>query len=197
MQDGRITTRILLLKKRWWKDQDLEEHRLDPCFFLTKLFHSVLFGGNHLLDKVQTLTRAIWVFTFNSVRDYFGTDNILMDGSGDDEDLHREGSGDEEVKIGVQIVEDSDYVLTEYGPGAVEACAVSLEETWDNVVFAVTGGLNDEGVTLDMVMRVELQNNNGREPTLGLRSFLPRLRVARRKHGCTKVSKQLLQHQFI
>ena len=121
-----------------------------------------------------------------------------MEGSGssesedsDDEDLFSEGdgSGEEEVSVRVHVVEDSDQVLTEYGPHAAESCAVSLASTVQNVVFVATGGLNNAGVTLDTVMRLQLSHNNGREPRLASpTSHLPRLRRARRRHGCTKVS---------
>ena len=120
-----------------------------------------------------------------------------MEGSGDyesentdDEDLYNdsEGSGEEEVNMSVHVVEGSDEVLTQYGPHAAESCAVSLGATWQNVVFVATGGLNIDGLTLDTVMRVQLGHNNGREPVLASpTSLLPRLGVARRRHGCTKV----------
>jgi len=156
----------------------------------------VIVGGNHLLGDVNYVTRAIWVFTFNPVKDYFGDSDFgdsdsAIEGSGDlysdDEELSEEGSGTEDVDVMIHVVEDSDHVLTEYGPGAVSACAVSLEETRTNVVFVVTGGKNQEGVTLDSVMRLQLDSNHGREPTLGQqRQFLPPLRLGRRRHGCTK-----------
>ena len=155
----------------------------------------VVFGGYHLLHNEKSVTRAIWVFQFNSVRDYFGAANTATatEGSGsyesenDDEDS--EGSGEDEVSVRVHIVEDSDHVLTEYGPRAAESCAVSLGATWQNVVFVATGGVNADGETLDSVMRVELNHNHGREPVLVQPSrLLPRLRVGRRRHGCTKVS---------
>ena len=162
-----------------------------------------MFGGYHLLHNEKSVTRAIWVFQFNSVRDYFGAADTATarEGSGsyesenneDDEDLYSEGSGEDEVNVRVHIVEDSDHVLTQYGPRAAESCAVSLGATWQNVVFIVTGGVNDGGLTLDTVMRVELDHNNGREPVLGRPSrLLPRLGVARRRHGCTKVSSSFL-----
>lgn len=157
-----------------------------------------MFGGYHLLYNKKSVTRAIWVFQFNSVRDYFGGDTTAVEGSGsyegensDDEDLYSEGegSGEEEVSVRVHVVEDSDQVLAEYGPSAAESCAVSLETTWQNVVFVATGGLNNAGLTLDTVMRLQLSYNNGREPRLASpTSRLPSLRLARRRHGCTKVS---------
>ena len=164
-----------------------------------------MFGGYHLLYNKKSVTRAIWVFQFNSVRDYFGGETA-MKGSGsyggennDDEDMYSdegEGSGEEEVSVRVHVVEDSDHVLAEYGPGAAESCAVSLEATWQNVVFVATGGLNDAGLTLDTVMRIQLSYNNGREPRLASpTSILPSLRLARRRHGCTKVS-ELRESQY-
>ena len=119
-----------------------------------------------------------------------------MEGSGnfesentDDEDMYSDGSGEEEVNVRVYVVEDSDEVLTQYGPNAAESCAVSLGATWQNVVFVATGGLNIDGLTLDTVMRVQLGHNNGREPVLASPTrLLPRLGVARRRHGCTKVT---------
>lgn len=161
-----------------------------------------MFGGYHLLHNKKSVTRAIWVFQFNAVRDYFGADPVAaMEGSGssqsensDDEDLFSEGegSGEEEVSVRVHVVEDSDQVLAEYGDSAAESCAVSLGATWQNVVFVATGGLNNAGVTLDTVMRLQLSHNNGREPRLASpTSHLPRLRLPRRRHGCTRVSQNI------
>ena len=156
-----------------------------------------MFGGHSLLHSEKSVTRAIWVFQFNSVRDYFGGGGTAVEGSGDyesentdDEDLYNdsEGSGEEDVNMSVHVVEGSDEVLTQYGPHAAESCAVSLGATWQNVVFVATGGLNIDGLTLDTVMRVQLGHNNGREPVLASPTrLLPRLGVARRRHGCTKV----------
>ena len=140
----------------------------------------------------ETVTKAIWVFQFHPIRDWLTQDEGSADDDSlisDDEDEMYEGSGFGGVNVGVQLVEDSDFVLTEYGPGAVEACALSLQQTRRNVVFVVTGGKNARGVTMDKVMRLQLDSNNGREPTLGThRDLLPPLRTARRRHGCTKVT---------
>merc|ERR1719450_132023 len=108
------------------------------------------------MDDVTSVTKAIWIYQFNSVTENFeeGSGDYLGLDS-DDEDLGEEGSGYGEVSMDVQVVADSDHVVTEYGgTGAVTACAVSLAQTRDNVVFVVTGGLSQEGVTLDRVMRL-------------------------------------------
>ena len=89
------------------------------------------------------MTKAIWVFQFHPIRDWLTQDEGSADDDSlisDDEDEMYEGSGFGGVNVGVQLVEDSDFVLTEYGPGAVEACALSLQQTRRNVVFVVTGG---------------------------------------------------------
>ena len=161
----------------------------------------VLFGGHHLVGREKSVSRAIFVFTFHPVRGWL--EDEVSHGSGDfdslnsdDEDQAEEGSGydgvDEGVNVNIQAVDNSYHVLTDYGPAAVHACAVSLHQTRQNVVFVVTGGQSVTGVTLDKVMRLELDNNHGREPRLGReREVLPSLRVARTRHGCTKVQRAL------
>ena len=143
------------------------------------------------------------VYEFNPVKDIFEVsdhdDEYYEDGSGDDyvynddepEDDYHEGSGDDSDvnDVKVSLVENADYILEKYGPGAVEACGVTLTQSRDNVVFAITGGKNGDGATMRKVMKTQLQLDFDGNPVPGaLNMFLPEMKFARRQHGCYKVS---------
>ena len=117
----------------------------------------VLFGGNAVYGKgTHAITRSITVFEFSAVKDLYGyhTDTEDSDyyGSGDSygygyddtDDSSYEGSADssDDIEIKVTMVEDADHLLEEYGPGAIESCAVALIDKVNTVSFIVTGGKN-------------------------------------------------------
>jgi len=166
----------------------------------------VLFGGNAKLGARQTITRSIMVFSFNPVRDLFGTsrdddyddedsfygsgdddDYTYRDDEQDDEDDYLEGSGDDASidDVGVALVEDADALIENYGPGAVEACAVTISQSKNDVVFIVTGGKNSDRRTMSKVMKIGLSDHYG-TPKLGETQNLSEMSFSRRQHGCTK-----------
>jgi len=168
----------------------------------------VLFGGNAVYGKsTHAITRSITVFEFSAVKDLYGyhTDSEESDyyGSGDSynynyddtEDSSYEGSaeGSDNIEIKVTMVEDADHLLEEYGPGAIEGCAVSLIEKVNTVSFIVTGGKNvgnngREGTTMRKALKAHLKLDDNRQPVLGREhEFLPMMNFARKQHGCAKI----------
>ena len=168
----------------------------------------VLFGGNAVYGKgTHAITRSITVFEFSAVKDLYGynTDTEEDDyyGSGDsygygyddtDDDSY-EGSADssDDIEIKVTMVEDADHLLEEYGPGAIESCAVALIDKVNSVSFIVTGGKNlgsngRKGTTLAKTMKAHLKLDHDKKPVMGReREFLPMMNFARKQHGCAKV----------
>eukprot|EP00092_Neocalanus_flemingeri_P010888 GFUD01011727.1.p1 GENE.GFUD01011727.1~~GFUD01011727.1.p1 ORF type:complete len:681 (+),score=117.32 GFUD01011727.1:354-2396(+) len=163
----------------------------------------VLFGGNAVYgESTHTITRSITVFEFSKVKDLYGYHSDSEDyyGSGDsygydDSDDSFEGStdGDDEIKIKVTVVENSDNLLEEYGPGAIEGCAVSLIEKENSVSFIVTGGKNvgpngNDGTTMRKTLKAHLRLDQSESPALGREhEFLPMMNFARKQHGCAKI----------
>ena len=166
----------------------------------------VLFGGNAVYGKsTHAITRSITVFEFSAVKDLYGyhTDSEDNDyyGSGDsygydDTEDNYEGStdGSDDIEIKVTMVEDADHLLEEYGPGAIEGCAVSLIEKVNTVSFIVTGGKNvgpngSDGTTMRKALKAHLKLDQNKQPVLGREhEFLPMMNFARKQHGCAKVS---------
>jgi len=168
----------------------------------------VLFGGNAVYGKgTHAITRSITVFEFSAVKDLYGynTDTEEDDyyGSGDsygygyddtDDDSY-EGSADssDDIEIKVTMVEDADHLLEEYGPGAIESCAVALIDKVNSVSFIVTGGKNlgsngRKGTTLAKTMKAHLKLDHDKKPVMGReREFLPMMNFARKQHGCAKI----------
>merc|ERR1711879_26215 len=130
----------------------------------------VLFGGFAISDGQRSVTRSIMVYKFNPVSDILGMsgrddDEAEYYGSGDDyayddddDYYHQEGSGQDDVHdhVGVSMVRDADHILEEYGPGAVEACGVTISQTQSDVVFVITGGQNGDGLTMKKVLETQL-----------------------------------------
>lgn len=165
----------------------------------------VLFGGNAVYGKsTHAITRSITVFEFSAVKDLYGyhTDSEDNDyyGSGDsygydDTEDSYEGStdGSDDIEIKVTMVEDADHLLEEYGPGAIEGCAVSLIEKVNTVSFIVTGGKNvgpngSDGTTMRKALKAHLKLDQNKQPVLGREhEFLPMMNFARKQHGCAKI----------
>jgi len=166
----------------------------------------VLFGGFAISDGHRTVTRSIMVYKFNPVNDIFGMsghddDEAEYYGSGDyaydddDDYYHHEGSGDaqEDVHdhVGVSMVRDADHILEKYGPGAVEACGVTISQTQNEVVFVVTGGQNGDGVTMRKVLETQLVMDSDGKPRSGsINNFLEEMKFERRQHGCYRTNIQ-------
>ena len=92
------------------------------------------------------------------------------------------------------LVEDADALIENYGPGAVEACAVTISQSKNDVVFIVTGGKNSDRRTMSKVMKIGLSDHYG-TPKLGETQNLSEMSFSRRQHGCTKV-KFLFQREY-
>ena len=119
------------------------------------------------------------VYKFNPVSDILGMsgrddDEAEYYGSGDDyayddddDYYHQEGSGQDDVHdhVGVSMVRDADHILEEYGPGAVEACGVTISQTQSDVVFVITGGQNGDGLTMKKVLETQLVMDIDGKPT--------------------------------
>ena len=167
----------------------------------------VLFGGNAVYGKsTHAITRSITVFEFSAVKDLYGyhTDTEEYYGSGDsygydDSDDSFEGSaeGGDDIEIKATMVENADHLLEEYGPGAIEGCAISLIEKVNTVSFIVTGGKNvgpngKDGTTMRKTMKAHLKLDQNNVPALGREhEFLPNMNFARKQHGCAKVNWQI------
>ena len=149
------------------------------------------------------------VYKFNPVNDIFGMSGhddheAEYYGSGDyaydddDDYYHQEGSGDaqEDVHdhVGVSMVRDADHILEKYGPGAVEACGVTISQTQNDVVFVVTGGQNGDGITMRKVLQTQLVVDSDGKPRSGsINNFLEEMKFERRQHGCYRVGKFVLE----
>ena len=142
------------------------------------------------------------VYKFNPVSDILGMsgrddDEAEYYGSGDDyayddddDYYHQEGSGQDDVHdhVGVSMVRDADHILEDYGPGAVEACGVTISQTQSDVVFVITGGQNGDGLTMKKVLETQLVMDIDGKPTTGpLNNFLEEMKFERRQHGCYRV----------
>ena len=176
-----------------------------------KLF-LVLFGGFAISDGHRTVTRSIMVYKFNPVNDIFGMSGhddheAEYYGSGDyaydddDDYYHHEGSGDahDDVHdhVGVSMVRDADHILEKYGPGAVEACGVTISQTQNDVVFVVTGGQNGDGITMRKVLQTQLVIDSDGKPRSGsINNFLEEMKFERRQHGCYRVGNICFRNEY-
>jgi hypothetical protein len=124
--------------------------------------------------------------------DYYGSGDSY--GYDDTEDSY-EGStdGSDDIEIKVTMVEDADHLLEEYGPGAIEGCAISLIEKVNAVSFIVTGGKNvgpngSDGIAMRKALKAHLKLDQNKQPVLGREhEFLPMMNFARKQHGCAKI----------
>ena len=153
------------------------------------------------------------VYKFNPVNDIFGMSGhddheAEYYGSGDyayddddDDYYHHEGSGDahDDVHdhVGVSMVRDADHILEKYGPGAVEACGVTISQTQNDVVFVVTGGQNGDGITMRKVLQTQLVIDSDGKPRSGsINNFLEEMKFERRQHGCYRVCKICFWNEY-
>ena len=86
--------------------------------------------------------------------------------------------------------------MKQYGPGAVRACGVTVQQEHGVVEFLVTGGRDRAGRALSTALlgNLELQSSSGQH-SLGEWRLLPGLATARSEHACSKVGPRLACQQ--
>ena len=159
---------------------------------------SVLWGGYQKKGGWKSVSKTVLVFQFSPVKDIFGSNSIYDDdddeGSGDGEeytypDDDEEGSAESDLEnendMKVSFISENNL---DHRVNRAQACGVTLAETRYNVVFVITGGVDDQGRVLDNVHKTEITVKQGSHFNIGpLRENLPDMKISRKQHGCYKV----------
>lgn len=161
----------------------------------------VLVGGTSVHYNSQTLSTShttassVVVFEFrqSSFSSYTYDDPEDGEGSGDsyeddsERDSYEESSGDGEglESVTVKYVEEANVLVEGYGPGVLEACAVTLTDSEKRVQFLLTGGRTVQGQTLAKCIEGSLRLK-GAGVVLGDTHLCSSVNYARRQHGCSK-----------